>query len=268
MKHFKNKYGDWVLLVGSSQGIGEAFAQKLASLGLNLILVDKSQAALTSLSEQLEKGFNVEIKSLCLDLNDTSAVTVITETISSLKCKLLIYNAAYSKIKRFSHYEDYELDQFINVNMAACLRLTHAFSKYLIKKKQGGGILLISSLAGLLGMKFIAPYGASKAFSWNLAESLCHELKPHGIDVSACIVGATFTQTYLNTNPNYGKIKPQIEQPITVVENALKNLGKKPFFISGFENRLNYFLLTRILPRKMAGKLANRVIAEMYESNL
>ena len=268
MKQFKNKYGDWGLLVGSSQGIGEAFAQKLASLGMNLILVDKDPTALAALSERLGQDFNIELKCLCLDLNDAPTIATIIETLNSLKCRLLIYNAAFSKIKRFNQYSEHELEQFINVNMAACLRLTHAFSKYLIEKKQGGGILLISSLAGLLGMEFIAPYAASKAFTWNLAESLYYELKPHGIDVSACIAGATITETYLNTNPRYGRIKPQLEQPTTLVENALKKLGKKPFFISGFTNRLNYFLLTRILPRKMAGKIANRVMAQMYESNV
>ena len=126
----------------------------------------------------------------------------------------------------------------------------------------------MSSLAGLLGMQYIAPYAASKAFTCNLAESLHHELKPYDIAVMACIAGATATEAYLGTNPQYGFIKPQVQQPSEVVKQALKQLGKKTLFIPGFSNRLNYFILTRILPRKMASYLANKTMGKMYSENV
>ncbi len=77
----------------------------------------------------------------------------------------------------------------------------------MIEKNKSGGIILMSSLAGLLGMQLIAPYASSKAFAWNLAEALFHELKPNNIDVMACIAGATATEAYLKTNPKYGWVK-------------------------------------------------------------
>ena len=126
----------------------------------------------------------------------------------------------------------------------------------------------MSSLAGLLGMQYIVPYAASKAFSWNLAESLHHELKPYHIDVMACIAGATSTEAYLGTNPQYGNIKPQVQQPMAVAEIALQKLGKKALFISGFSNRWNYFILTRILPRKWASFVANKTMRKMYAENV
>jgi hypothetical protein len=117
-------------------------------------------------------------------------------------------------------------------------------------------------------MQYIVPYAASKAFTWNLAESLHHELKPHKIDVMACIAGATATEAYLGTNPKYGFIKPQLQQPATVAEQALKKLGRKALFIPGFSNRFNYFILTRILPRKMASYFANNTMKSMYGKNV
>jgi short-subunit dehydrogenase len=152
----------------------------------------------------------------------------------------------------------------MNINIGTPLKLVHAFSTRLVGKKQPGGILLMSSLAGLLGMQYIAPYAASKAFTWNLAESLHHELKPHKIDVMACIAGATATEAYLGTKPQYGFIKPQVQQPSDVAELALKKLGKRALFIPGFSNRFNYFILTRLLPRKMASYFANKTMKSMY----
>lgn len=122
----------------------------------------------------------------------------------------------------------------------------------------------MSSLAGLIGMQLVTPYAATKAFAWNLAEALHHELKPYKIDVMACIAGATATPAYLKTNPKYGWPKPAVMQPEDVAETALKNLGRKTLFIPGVANRFNYFILTRLLPRKIAASIANKTMGGMY----
>jgi short-subunit dehydrogenase len=186
------------------------------------------------------------------------------EKIASVEIRLMIYVAAFSQIKKFVNYTSDDLDHYINVNVSTPLKLVHAFSKRLISNDRAGGILLMSSLAGLLGMQYIAPYAASKAFTWNLAESLHHELKPYHVDVMACIAGATATEAYLGTSPQYGFIKPQVQQPSKVAELALKKLGKRALFIPGFSNRINYFILTRLLPRKMASYFANQTMKGMY----
>jgi len=83
--------------------------------------------------------------------------------------------------------------------------------------------------------------------------------------VMACIAGATSTPAYLSSSPEYGFFKPQIMKPEDVAKEALKQLGKKALFIAGFSNRLNYFFLTRLLPRQLASYIANRVMERMYK---
>jgi short-subunit dehydrogenase len=196
------------------------------------------------------------------------AVPQIMEKTSNIDLRLMIYVAAFSQIKKFGNFTSDDLEHYININISTPLKLVHSFSNRLIAKKQSGGILLMSSLAGLLGMQYIVPYAASKAFIWNLAESLHHELKPFKIDVMACIAGASATEAYLGTNPKYGFLKPQVQQPAKVAELALKNLGRKALYIPGFSNRFNYFILTRLLPRKMASYFANKTMEKMYSENV
>ena len=265
MRHIKSKYGEWALLVGAAEGIGEAFSRQLAGQGINLVMLDKNEESLFSLAEELKREYEIEIKQLVIDLNDARVVDRVQEEIEGLNCGLMIYIAAFSLIRKFQNHAEQDLDNYMNVNIAAPLKLSHAFSRYLMARGKGGGMLFMSSLAGLLGMQCIAPYAGSKAFAWNLAEGLYHELKPQNIDVGACIAGATLTRQYLNTKPKYGTIKPQLQSPDEVARFALKKLGKKAFFISGLSNRINYFLLTRLLPRKLAGRMANNVIGKMYD---
>jgi hypothetical protein len=122
----------------------------------------------------------------------------------------------------------------------------------------------MASLAGMWGTKFLAPYGATKAFNILLAEALHHELKPQNFDVMACVAGATSTPAYLGTNPRYGRIRPSVMTPRKVADGALEALGKKALYIPGLSNRLTCFMLTRIFSRRAGAGLMNRITGKMY----
>jgi len=262
---FKKKHGTWALIVGSAEGLGEAYCIALAKRNINLIMVDNQQKPLSNLSKQIENELGIKTIQLNLDLSDPDAVKKMMNKIEQVDCRLLIYNAAFSVIKPFINHTEKELNNFIDINTKTQLKLVHQFSNLLIQKKQAGAILLMSSLAGLIGMQLVSTYAATKAFTWNLAEALHYELKSKNIDVMACIAGATATPAYLKTKPTYGFIKPLVMKPKAVAEITLKNLGKKALFIPGFSNRMNYFILTRLLPRKLAASIANKTMLTMFE---
>jgi short-subunit dehydrogenase len=123
----------------------------------------------------------------------------------------------------------------------------------------------MSSLAGLWGTRLVAAYSGTKAFNLLLAEALSFEFKPCGIDISACCAGATATPGYLGTNPKKVLFGPTAMQPEKVARIAIQNLGKKLLIIPGFSNRLNYFLLTRILPRRLSVRMVNKVMEKTYQ---
>ena len=267
-KSFKEKYGPWVALIGAAEGIGEAYSIALAKRGLHIIMVDKAKESLGKLANRLEEEFASKCLLIDIDMYQKDAVSIIMEQVKNVDCRLMIYNAAYSRVKSFIELEDDEVDQFITINAETQVKLVHQFSKYLVRNNKRGGILLMSSLAGLIGVQLVSTYAATKAFTWNLAEALHFELKENNIDVMSCLAGATITPTYADTKPSYGWIKPKVMHPDEVAEMALNKMGKMALFIPGFSNRLNYFILTRILPRKWAASIANKAIYDMYKDNL
>jgi hypothetical protein len=267
-KTFKKKYGPWCLVVGAAEGLGEAYTVALAKRNMNIIMIDNQKALLDTMSQRVERDYDIETIRVYLDLREDDAFEIIMNHVATTDCHLLVYNAAYSLIKPFIHHTIEELDHFIDINSRTQIKLVHQFSQHLIRKKQSGGMILMSSLAGLIGMQLVAPYAATKAFAWNLAEALHHELKPYKIEVMACIAGATATPAYLKTNPKDGSLKPSVMKPEKVAEAAFKNLGRKTLFIPGFSNRLNYFMLTRLLPRKMAAAIANKTMGGMYKNKI
>jgi len=267
MMNFQKKYGSWALVAGAAEGLGEAYSKALARRRINLLMVDNKPGPLSDLAIFLENEHSIKTRQLVLDLQNDEAVATIMKEVENCDCRLMIYNAAYSRVKPFLELDKDELDLFIDINTRLPLKLVYSFAHYL-KQKKSGGILLMSSLSGLIGMQLVAPYAATKAFNWNLAEGLHHELKNHNIDIMACVAGATSTQAYLNTNPEYGFFKPSVMKPAEVAERALKALGKKTLYIPGFSNRISYFFLTRFLPRKWAAALANKTMGKMYAEKI
>lgn len=263
---FIEKYGPWAIVAGAAEGLGEAYAEALATRKVNLLMIDNQAGPLKSLSFKLEKEYGVDTITLTLDLSEKDAYVKILTASQALDAGLVVYNAAYSLIKPFINHSPETLDTFIEVNARTQIQLVYSFSRRLIEQKRGGGILMMSSLAGLIGMQLVSPYAATKAFTWNLAESLYHELKPKNIDVMACLAGVTDTPALRKSNPKFGFPKPHIMKPEQVAEVALNNLGSKFRLIPGFPNRLNYFILTRLMPRKMASSIANKTMGKMYSS--
>jgi short-subunit dehydrogenase len=264
MSSFKEKYGEWAIVAGAAEGLGEAYSTALARRNINLVMVDNQRDKMEKLADKLEQEHQVITIRLHLDLSEENVIEKVMKKSADLDVGLLVYNAAYSLIKPFIKHTPDELDNFIEVNTRKQLQMVHAFSKSIIDRSRPGGILLMSSLTGMIGMQLVAPYSATKAFARTLAESLNHELKPHNIDIMACVAGLTSTPALLKSNPDFGFTKPFVMKPETVAESTLKSLGKKTLFIPGTFNRVNYFILSRLLPRKVATSIANRTMAKMY----
>ncbi len=263
------KYGSWCLVAGAAEGLGRAFSMELAGKGLGVILVDRNRELMETLADELEQRYEVPTRRIHLDLASEEAVAVLTDAVRETACRLLIYNAAFSKVQPFRENTPEDLDQYIRVNTRTPLQLVHAFSHFHAgNTEQRKGIILMTSLAGSWGTLLLGPYGATKAFNHILAESLYHELKEDGFDILACIAGATSTPGYLASNPHVGNGMMSVMKPEKVVKASLSSLGRSPFVVPGLTNKLTYFMLTRILPRRSSLRIMNRSVGKLYREKL
>ena len=243
--NFKQKYGPWALVAGASEGLGAAFAEELAYLGVNLILLARRFDKLTELSENLKTKYGIEVVIQSVDLADFEATKTFVNGLD-LEIGLLVYNAAFAPIDYFKDVADYELDTLVSVNIRTPLLLTKLLSSKMLANKRGG-IVIMSSLAGLQGSPKIASYAASKAFLRVLAEGLWSELKPHGIDVVGCCAGAIITPGYENAQSGKAPGTLNADQ---VAHQALYALGKGPITTPGFINKIARFFMGSLFPKK------------------
>lgn len=246
MTHFIDRYGPWALIAGASEGLGEAFARALARRGLNLILIARREDKLRNLASDLAAQYKIDVHPLALDLADAELPERLRAGVGEREVNLLIYNAAYSHVGAFLEQSLATKLRMIDVNCRGPVVLCHELGAGM-RARGRGGIVLMGSMAGMQGSPRLATYAASKAFDLVLAESLWGELHEHGVDVIACVAGATRT-------PGFEQVastsKGPVMDPAQVVEEAIAALGwEQPSMVPGLANKLASLLMSR-LPRR------------------
>mgnify|MGYP003971133033 CR=1 FL=1 len=248
---FKQKCGPWALSAGGAEGIGGAYASALAERGLNIALVARRPELLESKATELERQFGIETRTIELDLASPQLMDVVSEKTQDIEIGFLVYNAGLASVGAFfdSTIED-ELAR-LDINCRGPLSLTYHLGRKMIERKRGG-IILMSSGAGLRGSPYYSHYAATKAYNIVLAESLWYEFKPYSVDVLACIAGMTSSPGLKGSMDEKGMAKgAYVMTPEQVVSEALRALGKQPSIITGKPNQRTMLLLGS-MPRKKA----------------
>jgi short-subunit dehydrogenase len=245
---FRQKYGPYALVAGASYGLGEAYAEALARRGMNLVLMARGQEQLEATATRLKEQYSVDVISIAADLADYEKAKSLLSGLN-VSIGLLVYNAAFAPIGLFETKSEEQLALAAAVNVKAPLLLTKFLSSRMIQNRRGG-IVLMSSLAGVQGSPNLATYAATKAFNTVLAEGLWKELRPHNIDVVGCVAGAILTPGYRQAENK--KTAPGTLPASRVAEAALNALGKGPTVVPGGLNKFVRFLMARLLPRRLA----------------
>jgi short-subunit dehydrogenase len=246
--NFLQRYGKWAVVAGASEGIGQAYAHALAERGLNLITFARRAETLERDAQLIRERYRVEVKPVSIDLAAPDLAQRFDAATAGMDVGLLIYNACYSSIGKFVDLPLADHQRTLDVNCRGPLTLVQRLAPRLIERGRGG-ILLMSSMSGFQGSAMVGTYAATKAFNTILAESLWVELRPLGVDVLACVAGATSTPGFESSTPSAKRGKTFPMQPAAVAHEGLDALGAGPVHIAG---RLNRFVnaFSRLMTRR------------------
>ncbi len=241
---FDRRYGPWALVCGASDGIGEAFAEQLAAAGLNVALLARRQPLLEKLAQRLQSAHGVQTRVIIADLSTEQALDDIAAATEDLELGLLVYvSGSPTCFSTFLEQEREYWEKLTALNCRTPLQLAWHCGRKMQSRKRGGMIFL-SSLASRNGANGTAVYCASKAFDHIFAESLWHELAPHGVDVLCLMAGATDTPTVKQKlKLDFEAMFPgmNMEMPAAdVAREGLESLGSGPLRVAGEQNRALY----------------------------
>lgn len=261
MISFKEKYGAWALITGASSGIGESFARKFASYGINLIVLARRIERLEKLKSELENKFNVEVIPLQVDLQNENFLEEIKSVIDSKEIGILINNAGFGYRDEFINSDFQNNINMIKVNCIAPTILTHYLLPKMVERKKGA-LIFLGSLVAFQPTPTTAVYAATKVFDAFLGDALWYELKKYNIDVVTVNPGGTETEFHKVAKSTMGPFPRTSEQ---VVNSTLKALGKKPSVIDGLFNKI-LAVSNRFVSRKISITLAGKISESIYKN--
>jgi NAD(P)-dependent dehydrogenase (short-subunit alcohol dehydrogenase family) len=181
-------------VTGGASGIGLGLAEALAQRGARVAIADIEAGALERAREQLARG-GAEVLALRLDVTDRVAFAEARDAALARfgAVQLLFNNAgvnADGPLDRVT-YEDW--DWVLGVNLGGVVNGLTTFLPELKRHGSAAHVVNTASVGGLVGMRNLGIYNASKFAVVGLSEALRADLKPHGVGVSVLCPGVIAT---------------------------------------------------------------------------
>lgn len=266
---FASRYGRWAIVSGAASGIGAAYTERLASLGMPLVLLDNQAVELEAQAAKLRAAHpKIDFRPVVVDLSDAAALNAALDELADLEIGLLVANAGFGAVGRWLEVPLETKLNMIAVNCGSPMILAHRLTPAMVERGRGGVIVMASGSAEM-GCSFIVSYAATKAFDRVFAEGLWAELSPYGIDVTTVMPGAVDTPGFRATIPAGHEPIPQMRpvNPFTVVDAALEGLGRDINVRPGMRGLTGFVFgtLMRFIPRKTMIGIGNKAVRAMYD---
>jgi short-subunit dehydrogenase len=253
--------GRWVLLTGASSGLGQEMAKILAErFGANLIVVARRSDRLAALKTELERRARVEVATCCADLSNLEDVDRVINEAKSRDLYAAILNAG---VTHFGSHRSLDWEAFrkmLDTNVTAVVRMSSALIPEL--EKQGGGLLVVSSMAGIHPVPYQTAYSATKAFLVHYGAGLWHELQGRNVSVTTYAPSGVVTE--MTSGENFNALRKWL---MPVEQAALEGIEafrlRKYVHIPGLANRVGS-VFARMLPQR----LTTSIVAAQYRNAL
>ncbi|WP_347956462.1 SDR family NAD(P)-dependent oxidoreductase [Gordonia aichiensis] len=224
------KYGPWALVVGGSEGVGSAFARRLAEDGFGVVLVARNAERLDAVADEV-RARGAQVRTVPLDLLRDDAVGQLIEATADLEIGLLVLNAGANAYGApFVTGDLARHEEVLTLNVLRQLPLVHHFAGPMVQRKRGG-IILVGSLSGYNGSSREGVYAASKAFSRIFSEGLWVECRPDNVDVLHLVLGLTRTPAMERKGLKFDIPGVPVGEPDEVAAEGLAHLADGPVWI-------------------------------------
>ena len=182
---------DSILVTGSSRGIGRAIALRLAQAGFDLVLHCRSGRSDAEAVQADILALGRSARVLQFDVADRDAARSVLEADVEAHGAYygVVCNAGLTRDGAFPALTEDDWDQVLRTNLDGFYNVLHPVIMPMIRRRQPGRIVCITSVSGLIGNRGQVNYSASKAGVIGAAKALAIELGKRKITVNCVAPG-------------------------------------------------------------------------------
>ncbi|MGY3728375.1 MULTISPECIES: 3-oxoacyl-ACP reductase FabG [Cobetia] len=191
-----NETREWILVTGSSRGIGRAIALRLAREGYNLVLHCRSRRDAAEEVAREISALGGESRILNFDVADREAARSALEAdVEAHGCYYgVICNAGIHADNAFPALTDEDWDSVIRTNLDGFYNVVKPLAMPMVRRRKPGRIIVMSSVSGMMGNRGQVNYSAAKAGLIGAVKALAVELAKRRITVNAVAPGVIATE--------------------------------------------------------------------------
>lgn len=198
--NLREKYGEWGLILGATEGVGKAFCEKIAAGGMNVVMVGRREEKLNVLAGEIRETYGVETKVVRADFSQPGAAETVFAATEGLDMGFMSYVACLHSFGKIQDTPWEKHEAMINVNVVTFLKCFHHYMR-IFAAQDRGAVINVSSMTGISSSPWNGQYGAGKAFILKMTEAVACECEGTGVDVEVITLGTTLTPSLLSNLP-------------------------------------------------------------------
>jgi short-subunit dehydrogenase len=216
------------VVTGASSGIGRSYAERLASNGMDVVVVARRMEPLNALKRELERG-GARVRTIVADLARAEDVQRLGAELATLPVELLVNNAGVAHYMPFAQLPVERARELVDVNALAPVLLTRAVIPGMVERGRGA-IINVASLLAFSGaarapqLPQRAVYAATKAFLVTFTEILAAELAGSGVKIQVVCPGVVRSEFHSRQGIDMSQV-PRME-PDQIVTASLSDLER------------------------------------------
>ncbi|MEG0789519.1 MAG: SDR family NAD(P)-dependent oxidoreductase [Alistipes sp.] len=187
----------WALVTGANSGIGRCYAEQLAALGYNLVVVGIDPEKIQLTRSEIVLRFGIEVFAVGIDLARISAAQELYDHVvaQGIAVEVLINNAGMFSFRDLLTTPVERIERIILLHDLTTTLLCRLFARDMAARG-GGYILNMSSFSLWMPFPGLALYSASKAYLRSFSVAFAKEVQTDGIRVTAVCPAGVATDLY------------------------------------------------------------------------
>ena len=187
---FFNLTGKVAVVIGGTGELCGAMAEGLAGAGAEVVLVgrneEKANARLARIHAAGGKAYFVSAEA-----SEKAPLQQLLDTVlkRSGKVDIVVNGAGVNSATPYLEIPEDEFDRIMRINVKGVFLGCQIFGKYLVERGEGGSIINLGSMSGLVPLSRVFTYSASKAAVHNLSKNLAREWAPKRVRVNLLVPG-------------------------------------------------------------------------------